>query len=189
MNIGCSTGALRERQLRNAFGMYPTGVTVVTCIAKDGKRIGLTANSFVSLSLTPPLVSIALHRAGRYVATFLESRSFSVNVLRSDQETLSNHFARPSACTWELVNHKLSGSGHLIIDDVSAYFVCDLVARYEAGDHILLVGEIQQYGLDENSLPLAFMRGRYGRFHPGRDLPPADATELGMCGAAPFGWG
>jgi flavin reductase (DIM6/NTAB) family NADH-FMN oxidoreductase RutF len=185
--VACSDSSLRERQLRNAFGMYPTGVTVVTCVA-NGERIGLTANSFVSLSLTPPLVSIALHRAGRYVATFLESRSFSVNVLRSDQESLSNHFARPSVCSWELVNHKVSGAGHLIIDDVSAYFVCDLVARYEAGDHVLLVGEIQQYGLDEKALPLVFMRGRYGRFHPGKDPPPADATELGMSGA-PFGWG
>jgi flavin-dependent trigonelline monooxygenase, reductase component len=188
MTLACSDSAVRERQLRNAFGMYPTGVTVVTCIAEDGKRIGITANSFVSLSLTPPLVSIALHRAGRYVAAFLESRSFSVNVLRSDQETLSNHFARPSTSSWKSVSHKVSDAGHLIIDDVSAYFVCTLVARHEAGDHLLLIGQIQQYGLDENAFPLVFVRGRYGRFNPGKDLAPADAIELGMCGA-PFGWG
>jgi flavin reductase (DIM6/NTAB) family NADH-FMN oxidoreductase RutF len=177
-----------ERELRNAFGVYPTGVTVVTCTTKDGRLIGVTANSFVSLSLLPPLVSVALHRSARHLSAFLESKSFAINVLRSDQKTLSNHFARPSACTWESVRYQRKPTGHLVLEDVSAFFLCNLVAQHDVGDHRLLVGEIHAYGCGENSSPLVFQRGRYGMFSPTADVPPIDAAELWMSGA-PISWG
>jgi len=188
MDAHSSTGDFWDRQLRNAFGVYPTGVTVVTCIPKDGKLVGVTANSFVSLSLLPPLVSISLHRSARHLAAFLESESFAVNVLRSDQKTLSNHFARPSACTWESVRHEISASGYVVLDDVTAFFLCRLVAQHDVGDHTLLIGEIQQYGCDETASPLVFVRGRYGMFYPTADGPPTDAAELWISGA-PISWG
>ena len=174
--------------MRNAFGAYPTGVTVVTCITKDGGLIGVTANSFVSLSLLPPLVSIAFHRSARHLAEFREGKSFTINVLRSDQKNLSNHFARPSACTWESVRHQRKPSGHVVLEDVSAFFLCGLVAQHEVGDHTLLVGEIQLYECDENASPLVFVRGRYGIFSPTADGPPIDAAELWMSGV-PISWG
>jgi len=70
------------RELRNAFGVYPTGVTVVTCTGAGGATVGVTANSFVSLSLDPPLAAVAIHVAARHLAAFLECGAFTINVLR-----------------------------------------------------------------------------------------------------------
>jgi flavin reductase (DIM6/NTAB) family NADH-FMN oxidoreductase RutF len=176
-----------DRRLRTALGAYPTGVTVVTCLSTDGRPVGITANSFVSLSLQPALVSIALHKAGRYVAAFVESGAFTVNVLRADQQGLSNHFARPSACSWESIEHRISESGHLILADVAAYFECRLVRQHDAGDHVLLIGEILQYDSDEDARSLVFMRGRYGIYSPGDSGPPLVAGEWPMCDM-PIGW-
>jgi flavin reductase (DIM6/NTAB) family NADH-FMN oxidoreductase RutF len=178
----------RARQLRSAFGVYPTGVTVVTSMPTAGRPVGVTANSFVPLSLEPPLVSIALHRNARHLAGFLASSLFSVNVLSATQKSLSNRFARPSACDWGSVRYQISESGHIILDDVVAFFLCGVVDRHDVGDHILLVGEIERYGWDDNASPLAFMGGHYGLFRSATDAPPANTIELWL-NPAPMSWG
>jgi len=178
----------RARQLRSAFGVYPTGVAVVTCMPAVNQLIGVTANSFVSLSLQPPLVSIALHRDARHLKGFLASGSFAVNVLGAYQKSLSNQFARPAVCNWELVRYHLTDSGHIVLNDVAAFFLCSVVGCHDVGDHVLLVGEIQRYGWDEGALPLVFMGGHYGAFHPAAEAPPANAVELWLS-EAPISWG
>lgn len=178
----------RARQLRNAFSVYPTGVAVVTCMPAIGQLIGVTANSFVSLSLQPALVSIALHREARHLKGFLASGSFAVNVLGAEQKSLSNQFARPSASKWESVRYRVTDSGHVVLHDVAAFFLCKLVERHDVGDHVLLIGEIQRYGWDEDAFPLVFMGGHYGAFRPAADAPPANAVELWLS-EAPISWG
>src|SRR6202035_4660088 len=107
----------RARDLRKAFGVYPTGVTVVTCNDGAGPLIGVTANSFVSLSLRPPLVSIALHKAARHLKHFLASGAYAVNVLGTHQKALSNHFARPSVCDWDSIEYHVTEPGHVILKE------------------------------------------------------------------------
>jgi len=178
----------RARQLRNAFGVYPTGVAIVTCMPAAGELLGVTANSFVSLSLQPPLVSIALHRDARHLKGFLANGAFAVNVLGAHQKSLSNQFARPSACDWTSVRYRVTESRHIVLNDVAAFFLCRVMSRHDVGDHVLLVGEIERYGWDEDAFPLVFMGGHYGAFHPSADVPPANAIELWLS-EAPISWG
>jgi flavin reductase (DIM6/NTAB) family NADH-FMN oxidoreductase RutF len=186
--IASASADERARQLRNAFGVYPTGVAVVTCIPSIGQLLGVTANSFVSLSLQPPLVSIALHREARHLKGFLASGSFAVNVLGTEQKALSNQFARPSACQWKSVRYQITDSGHVVLHEVAAFFLCSLVGHHDVGDHMLLIGEIQRFGWDEDAFPLVFMGGHYGAFKPAADAPPGNAVELWLS-EAPISWG
>jgi len=177
------------RELRNAFGMYPTGVTVATCFSNEGATIGVTANSFVSLSLTPPLVSVALHVRARHLKAFLESACFTINVLRADQRDLSNLFARPSECSWDGVRYNVTDCGRIVLDDAAAAFLCRLVDNHSAGDHQLLIGEIEAFSYDADAPPIAFCRGRYGAFRPAAEGPQAEAPDLWPSAVSDIGWG
>jgi flavin reductase (DIM6/NTAB) family NADH-FMN oxidoreductase RutF len=187
MSVEQLTTDIGARELRNAFGTFPTGVTVVTCIRHDGTMVGVTANSFVSLSISPPLVSVAFHSAARYLAAFLESGSFAINVLRADQHGLSSCFARPSECSWKNVHFHTTSSGHVLLEGSAASFSCRLCAQRAAGDHLLLVGEVEHFAYDERAEPLAFLRGRYGSFRIAPHTPPVDPFEIGSLAA--IGWG
>jgi flavin reductase (DIM6/NTAB) family NADH-FMN oxidoreductase RutF len=178
---------METRDLRNAFGTYPTGVTVVTCVRRDGTAVGVTANSFVSLSLSPPLVSIALHTAARHLRAFLDSGAFAINVLRADQHGLSNLFARPSECSWEGVRFRIAPSGHLVLEGAVASFLCHLSAQYPVGDHLLLVGEVEHFAHNVRVEPLAFLRGRYGTFHRATHTPPAEPLDHWSTSAISWG--
>ncbi len=174
------------RELRDAFGTFPTGVTVVTCLRRGGAAIGVTANSFVSLSLSPPLVSVAFHQAARHLRAFIDSGTFAINVLRADQHHLSNLFARPSDCSWKDVRYHVSPSGHLILDGVAASFLCRLTERHPVGDHMLLVGTIDEFAHDSKVEPLAFCGGRYGTFRLASHTPPVEPVDYFT---AALGWG
>jgi flavin reductase (DIM6/NTAB) family NADH-FMN oxidoreductase RutF len=178
------TGA---RELRNAFGSYPTGVTVVTCMRRNGTMVGVTVNSFVSLSISPPLVSIAFHSAARHLSAFLECGSFAINVLRSDQDELSTLFTRPSECSWRDVPCRTTSSGHLVLDGAAASFSCRLFTQHEIGDHLLLVGEVEHFAYDARAEPMAFLRGRYGSFQIAAHTQPVDSFEASSMSA--IGWG
>ncbi len=174
------------RKLRDAFGTFPTGVTVITCLRRDGAAVGVTANSFVSLSLCPPLVSVALHQAARHLRAFMDSGTFAINVLRADQHYLSNVFARPSDCSWKDVHYHVSQSGHLILDGVAASFLCHLAAWHPVGDHMLLVGAIDHFAHNNKVEPLAFCHGRYGTFRLATHTPiPEPIDPL----SSAIGWG
>jgi flavin reductase (DIM6/NTAB) family NADH-FMN oxidoreductase RutF len=178
---------LEDREIRNAFGTYPTGVTVVTCVCKDGTAVGVTANSFVSLSLSPPLVSVALHAASRYLRSILDTGAFAINVLRADQHGLSNLFARPSTCSWKDVRFRIAPSGHLVLEGVAASFLCHLSAQHLVGDHLLLIGEVEHFTHDACVEPLAFLRGRYGRVQLAAHPLPAELLDHWSTSA--IGWG
>ncbi|SEK13651.1 flavin reductase family protein [Paraburkholderia diazotrophica] len=149
------------RQLRNAFGQYPTGVTVITAAARDGRKIGLTANSFASLSLDPPLVIWSIGKTSPSCADFVRAGHFAINVLAEDQTDLSRRFSKPSPDKYVGVACRESLGGTMVLDGCSAHFVCRNLAQHEGGDHLIFIGQIEHFEA-EGHAPLVFHSGQYG---------------------------
>ncbi|MGY5810924.1 flavin reductase [Rhizobium sp. LEGMi198b] len=148
------------RALRDAFGAFATGVTVVTAQDADGKPIGFTANSFTSVSLDPPLLLVCLAKTSRNYATMTSAKHFAVNVLSESQKDVSNTFARPVEDRFALVDWQTGAAGCPILANVAAWFECALEKLVEAGDHVILMGRIEAF---ENSglNGLGYARGGY----------------------------
>ena len=149
------------RELRNAMGCFATGVTVVTSIGPDGQPVGLTANSFSSVSLDPPLVQFSLDRGANSIEAFQGSGNFAVNVLREDQVELSNIFAARDADRFAGLAYATWITGSPILEGALANFDCDTYAAYDGGDHVIFVGRVLRMTCDMDSQPLLFFRGRY----------------------------
>ena len=147
-------------RLREALGNFVTGVTVITT-RHDDELHGLTANSFSSISLDPPLVLFSLSRTADCFAAFESVDFFAVNVLRSDQEALSTRFATKDADKWSNVAWRPGEGGCPLLDGAIATFECRVWARHEGGDHIIYVGEVVTFDQGREGEPLAFFRGRY----------------------------
>jgi flavin reductase (DIM6/NTAB) family NADH-FMN oxidoreductase RutF len=147
-------------QLRAAFGRFPTGVTIITCVDGGGQRIGLTANSLTSLSLDPPLLLWTLCSASSLLPAFMKATHFAVNVLADAQVDLSRRFASPVPDKFE------QGAWHHGIGDVpllsgsAATFECALSSVQEAGDHFLFIGRVLRV-TDGNVPALVYHAGRY----------------------------
>jgi len=146
------------RNLRQCFGRFATGVTVVTYQTTDGVR-GATLNSFTSVSLDPPLVLVSLSRTTR-ISAAIDRVPFAINVLRADQIDVAMHFAgRPqlgSAIAWDTA----SGDDTPSLSDAIAVFRCKPWQRYDGGDHVLQVGEVIN-SLTREGAPLLFSDGRF----------------------------
>lgn len=147
------------RDLRRAFGQYATGVTVVTTRDADGRPWGMTANSFTSVSLNPPLVLWAAAKSSPSLAAFRDAPSFAVNVLASDQHHLSRQFATSGAEKFEGV--AVTGEdGPPVLEDVVAHFLCRTTETIDAGDHVVFLGEVESYDAPGGE-PLVFHSGGY----------------------------
>jgi len=151
--------------LRDAFGQFATGVTVVTTVSEAGKPIGITVNSFSSVSLKPALVSWSLDSSARRYKEFSEAEYFTISVLTENQEELSNLFAERSwdDSVFEDTQWYLGHNEVPQLPDVSARFHCKTANLYEGGDHLIIVAEVLDYE-SEAQAPLIFCQGRYGRF-------------------------
>ncbi|MCK0126145.1 flavin reductase family protein [Gelidibacter sp. F2691] len=148
------------RALRNAFGTFMTGVTVVTTHDKSGQPLGFTANSFASVSLDPPLVLVCLANSSRNFAAFNEAEGFAVNVLAEDQMQVSNTFASPVEDRFATVDWTCGPQGSPIFSGVSAWFDCSMFNRVDAGDHLILIGKVEAF--DTTTHPgLGYARGAY----------------------------
>ena len=147
-------------RLREALGNFVTGVTIVT--TRNGDELhGLTANSFTSVSLDPPLVLFSLSRTADCFDAFEQTDAFAINVLRADQECLSSRFATKDIDKWSGVEWR-SGHGECpLLDGAIATFECRVTARHEGGDHVIYVGEVIRFDHCLEWDPLAFFRGRY----------------------------
>ncbi|TMM55567.1 flavin reductase family protein [Sulfitobacter sabulilitoris] len=149
--------------LRRAFGRYGTGVTVVTAHGEDGP-VGMTANSFASISLDPPLVMWSPAISSRRHDAFVQARSFCIHVLGMDQMRMAAHFAKRGhgfdAFEWE------NGPGKApALAGCVAVFHCDTHAVHPAGDHSLILGRVRHVALSRDDRPgLLFDQGRYGQF-------------------------
>ena len=147
-------------RLREALGNFVTGVTVVTTRHGGGVH-GLTANSFTSVSLDPPLVLFSLSCTADCFDAFEQSDYFAVNVLRSDQEALSNRFATKDIDKWSKVRWRPGHGGCPLLDGAIATFECRVTTRHEGGDHVIYVGEVLRFDHGPEGEPLVFFRGRY----------------------------
>jgi flavin reductase (DIM6/NTAB) family NADH-FMN oxidoreductase RutF len=160
VRIDC-TASPEPRALRQALGRFATGVTVVTTRTKAGKLEGMTANSFSSVSLDPPLVLWSLRRQAPSLLGFLDAGCFAVNILSAEQGATSRHFATPVADKFEGVEWEPGHGGCPVLPGSLASFECDTHQVVEAGDHVILIGRIRQVTYREGT-PLLFHGGQYG---------------------------
>jgi 4-hydroxyphenylacetate 3-hydroxylase, reductase component len=149
-----------SRQLRTALGRFATGVTIVSCTDGQGRFVGLTANSFNSLSLDPPLVLWSLREASPNMAAFVAAPRFAVNVLAEAQVDLSRRFAAPVADRFAEGAWALGEHGAPVLAGCAAVFECELLSQQLAGDHRLFIGRV--LACAESALPpLVFQGGHY----------------------------
>ena len=151
------------KELRFAFGNFATGITIVTSLDADGEPLGITANSFSSVSLDPPLVLFSVDRGAYSLEAFQISRRFAINILSTDQEDMSSRFAKASVDKWSGVDFETWETGCPILTGSLASFDCRTWQTYDGGDHVIFVGEVEQMSLNTDLEPLLFFRGRYDR--------------------------
>ena len=154
-----------DRRFRNALGKFATGVTVVTTATSEGEPVGVTASSFNSVSLDPPLVLWSLAKSAKSMEAFSTSGHFAVHILAASQEDISNRFARPGADKFDGIGWTPSTLGSPLLPDCAAQFQCKTSYQYEGGDHVIFVGEV--IGFEEtNKSPLVFHGGVYAEAKP-----------------------
>lgn len=155
-----SASAIDRRELRRTLACFPTGVTVVTTVAPSGEYVGLTVNSFNSLSLDPPLVLWSLTAASRSMAAFEHATHFAINVLARDQVEISRMFSSKAAHKFENMELKPGIGGAPLIAGCAAYIECRIHSRQHGGDHMLFIGEVERHRASSKQ-PLVFLHGHY----------------------------
>jgi flavin reductase (DIM6/NTAB) family NADH-FMN oxidoreductase RutF len=148
------------RHFRDALSQFATGVTVITTRLPDGSFVGLTASSFNSVSLDPPLVLWSLGQNASTMPVFTENSHYVINVLAGDQAALAARFAMRIDNRFEGVDFELSHTGLPIIKGVAAWFECHNRSRYPEGDHVIFVGEVERCDVSPNPA-LVFHAGRF----------------------------
>ena len=158
--LGEGNPAVDRRAFRQCLGQFATGVTVMTTGTGE-HRAGVTANSFSSVSLEPPLVLWSISRTSRSFQAFAEARHFAVNILGQDQIGLSQIFSSAEADKFAAVKWSTGRHGAPVLDGVNALLECEREAIYEGGDHLIIVGRVLHFATFEGE-PLIFAQGRYG---------------------------
>jgi 3-hydroxy-9,10-secoandrosta-1,3,5(10)-triene-9,17-dione monooxygenase reductase component len=154
------SNSFTQQDFRNALGGFATGITVITTLGKNGQKVGMTANSFNSVSLTPPLILWSIGKNTNCFEDFMAADAFAVHVLAEDQQDLSNLFATTGIDRFADLECKEGLSGVPILPHYSVCFQCKMAKQYDGGDHIIMTGEVVQF--DDNGLqPLVFYRGNY----------------------------
>jgi flavin reductase (DIM6/NTAB) family NADH-FMN oxidoreductase RutF len=149
------------RTYRDTLGCFATGVTIITSVSRQGELLGITANSFNSVSLTPPLVLFSLDRRAYSLQAFAEAGCFAINVLRDSQKHLSNTFAKAGVDKWSGVAYEAWDTGCPILAGCLASFECTTKATHDGGDHLIFVGEVQRMVRNDAGSPLLYYRGSY----------------------------
>ena len=148
--------------LRRAFGSFGTGVTVVSTLGAGGRLVGVTANSFSSVSLDPPLVLWSLNQRSPSLAAFDGCGRFVVNVLALDQAAISRRFASSQLDKFEGVAFQRGIAGLPVIDDCAATFECRIEQRLPVGDHILFIGRVEAFAQHRRA-GLLYVQGHYAQ--------------------------
>jgi len=150
-----------DRDFRDAMGRFPTGVCVVNANNAYGEAIGMTANSFSSVSLTPPLVLVCLGKESPRSQAIINAGKFNISILTADQQDISDHFAQPGQglAADGMVVTGLNASPY--VPSSGAVIECDVHAQYPGGDHVILVGRVTHIVTDLSATPLIYFNGSY----------------------------
>ena len=159
------SSAIDPAELRRCLGSFVTGVTVITVLDDDGKPVGMTANSFNSVSLDPPLIVWSLRTNARAYPVYSKAKRFVVNILSEEQVDISNRFAKSGPDQFDGVATTPGIDGLPLIDACSAHLECRTEATYPGGDHLLFLGRVERI-VGSARKPLAFGAGKYMVVHP-----------------------
>ncbi len=151
--------------MRSALGLFATGVTIVTARSPDGSMMGLTANSFNSVSLTPPLVLWSLGTKSGSLKAFLQAKHYAIHVLAIEQKSLAERFASKMVDRFEGLTIEEGSGGVPILPGCAAVFECTSRSQYPEGDHVILVGEVLSCQHDATRAPLLFHGGKFYTEH------------------------
>lgn len=154
------------REFRASLGMFATGVTIVTARTTEGELVGLTASSFNSVSLEPPLVLWSLGRAAGSMAAFSNGLHYAINVLAADQQALAEQFAARGTDRWAGVVFTDGISGAPLLAGAAATFECFNRSQYSEGDHVIFVGEVERCAHRADASPLLYHGGKFYAEHP-----------------------
>ena len=160
-----NTPASERASLRYALGSFATGVTVITARDAAGNPAGLTVNSFASVSLDPPLVLWSIGLGSPSFTIFRDCSHYAINVLAADQEEISNRFSNPSPDKFAGLEYTLGLGNAPLLGGCIASFECRNEKQHEGGDHLILVGRVENYIVDMGA-PLLFFGSRYAGLQP-----------------------
>jgi flavin reductase (DIM6/NTAB) family NADH-FMN oxidoreductase RutF len=149
------------QEFRAALGTFATGVTVVTSLDASGRPVGLTANSFNSVSISPPLVLWSLSQRAGSMPAFTGGSHYAINILAADQRVLAERFASRDLDRFAGLAYRQGAGGAPVLEGAAAVFECFNRSRYEEGDHVIFVGEVERCERREGAQPLIFHGGRY----------------------------
>ena len=153
---------LDTRKFRDVMGTFTTGVTIITTMDNKTPH-GITANSFTSVSLSPPMVMFCLGKSSANFEAFMASDSFAVNILSSQQDALSTRFATFEGDRFDGLNWSAWDTGAPILENVIAAIDCRLDATHDAGDHVIILGLVVRAEVQNNAPPLLYFKGGYER--------------------------
>jgi len=152
---------------RRVLGTFATGVTVITAERAPGQVHGMTANSFASVSLDPPLVLVCVDQNARLLSYLKTVRRFGVSILKDSQQHVSEFFAEPQQDPADYlrlaIRFRYTDTGIPLLEDALAHLACNVAAQYMAGDHTIFIGEVESLEWYEGQ-PLLYYRRQYGRF-------------------------
>src|SRR5271163_1464688 len=157
---GCDMSPFDPREFRRALGAFTTGVTIVTARALDGTPVGVTANSFNSVSLDPPMVLWSLARSSRSLAAFQSADHWVVHILAADQEALSNRFAKSGEDKFAGLATEIGAGTAPLLKDCACRLQCKTAFMSEGGDHVIFVGEVIAFDSRDVAC-LVFHGGKY----------------------------
>ncbi|MDC0033529.1 flavin reductase family protein [Alphaproteobacteria bacterium] len=154
--------SIEPREFRDTVGCFATGITIITTVDADGNPVGLTANSFSSVSLDPPMVLFCLDRNVASFDAFQPNGHFAINILSTGQQDLSNRFAKSGPEKWDGVAFDTWDTGSPILPGCLASLECKVSSINEGGDHVIVIGEvICMTRADQDVMPLLYFRGGY----------------------------
>ncbi|EFQ63993.1 p-hydroxyphenylacetate 3-hydroxylase reductase component [Pseudomonas lactucae] len=171
-----SESTFDPRAFRRALGNFATGVTVVTAADAAGRKVGVTANSFNSVSLDPPLVLWSLDKRSNSHEVFEQASHFAVNVLAADQIDLSNNFARPKDDRFAEIEYQPGEGGAPVFADCSARFHCENYQQVDGGDHWIMIGKVVAFD-DFGRAPLLYHQGAYSMVLPHTRMTKRDDSQ------------
>lgn len=156
-----TTQVIAERSFRDAMGSFATGVCVLGAKRRDGVSVGMTVNSFTSVSLDPPLILVCLGAESPRSQAIIDPGRFAISVLADDQRDLSNHFATQGEGHIPDNGCRAGENGAPIVERAAAIVECDVETTYKSGDHMIVIGRVTHIDTDTSRAPLLYFRGKY----------------------------